>query len=230
MSNFSLIIPIFNESENIFDLLNEIEELSFNHYEYEIIVVNDASTDNVIEIFNTKKYKKNIKLYSLPNRFGQSNAIHKGIQVSKFSNIVTIDGDGQNDPKDIEKLLITYFSNNELSLVAGIRKKRKDNIIKKISSLIANKIRMLYLNDKCKDTGCSLKIFKKKIFMNFIFFDGIHRFIPSLFEGCGYKAKYIEVNHRKRRFGNSKYDTFKRLYRGVIDMYNVKKQIRLIKK
>ena len=122
---------------------------------FELIVVNDASNDNTIEVVHNLKKKFNITLFNNNKNKGQSFSIHKGITLSNNETIVTLDGDGQNNPKDIVKLLEIYFSNNEVSLVGGLRVKRKDSIVKIISSIIANKIRSIILKDGCADTGCS---------------------------------------------------------------------------
>ena len=119
-----------------------------------------------------------------------------------------------------------YLSNKETKLVGGIRIKRKDNLIKKISSKIANNVRSKILKDNCQDTGCSLKVFDKEIFILFPYFDWIHRFLPALFTGYGYKTLFINVNHRKRKFGISKYGTMNRLFKGIRDIIRVKKIIR----
>ena len=123
-------------------------------------------------------------------------------------------------------MLNTYLSFGKISLVGGIRNKRKDNLIKIISSKIANTIRSKILKDRCEDTGCSLKVFDKSIFLQFPFFDGIHRFLPALFAGYGYKTLFIAVDHRPRISGYSKYKIVDRLYRGIIDIIRVKKIIR----
>ena len=119
-----------------------------------------------------------------------------------------------------------YILNNDIQLVGGIRINRQDNTIKIISSKIANYIRKMILKDNCKDTGCSLKVFNKKIFLTFPYFDGIHRFLPALFIGFGYKTFFIDVNHRKRKYGVSKYGTINRLFKGIRDLYKVKKIIK----
>ena len=223
---FSIVIPLFNEEHNIVPLYNEILSSLKSYKDYEIIFVDDASTDLTLEkisnIHNNKlKIIKNIR------NEGQSYSLFKGIKNSSNRIIVTLDGDGQNDPKDIPKLLESYFSNKHIDLIAGIRHNRKDSFIKIISSKIANYIRSKILNDNCIDTGCSLKVFNKDIILKFPFFNGIHRFLPALFIGYGYKASYLKVNHRKRKFGISKYGTFNRLFKGVKDMirvYNIIKQ------
>ena len=152
-----------------------------------------------------------------------------GINSSKYNTIVTIDGDGQNNPIDIPKLANVYFSNKNLYLVGGIRKNRKDNFKKIISSKIANLIRKKLLNDNCNDTGCSLKIFDKETFLRFPPFNGMHRFLPALFKGYGKNTDFINVDHRKRKFGISKYGTFDRMIRGIRDMIRVLIIIKKIK-
>ncbi len=223
---FSIVIPIYNESQNIKSLVYEIFNSLKDHNNFEVIIVNDFSSDNTTDVVNTLKKKLNISLINNPKNKGQSFSIYKGVLKSKNKTIVTIDGDGQNNPVDIIKLLEIYFSNKEISLVGGIRVKRKDSLIKIISSKIANKIRSNILKDGCEDTGCSLKVFDKSIFLQFPFFDGIHRFLPALFTGYGYKTFFTAVDHRPRIRGYSKYKTLDRLYRGIIDIIRVKKIIR----
>ena len=219
---FSIVIPMFNEAGNITSLINEINKSLENIHEYEIILVDDASTDNTLELLNKNNFKKTKVLKNHKNR-GQSFSIYEGVKKSSYKTIVTLDGDGQNDPADITKLYSYYVSNNKIKLVGGIRQKRKDSLIKIISSKIANLIRSLILNDQCKDTGCLLKVFDKNIFLSFPFFDGVHRFLPALYKGFGYKTKFVIVNHRKRIHGISKYGTVNRLFAGIRDLIKVKK-------
>lgn len=220
MQNFSIIIPIYNEKKNIEKLVNEIFESIDSKYIYEIVIIDDYSNDGSKNIlFNLSKHK-NINIFYHKKNMGQSNAILTGIKASKYNNILTIDGDLQNDPRDITKLLHKYFE-EEYDLVAGIRASRKDSYTKVISSLIANKVRSFILKDNCKDTGCSLKIFNKSIFLNLPFFDGIHRFLPALFNGYKKKVCFVNVNHRYRLYGKSKYGTYKRLVSGIYDTIKV---------
>jgi len=224
--NFTIVVPLYNEAENVENLINEIYSVFkvYKQIEYEIILVNDASNDNTPEILNSleKKYQ-NLKTINNKKNVGQSFSLINGIKSSKFNTIVTLDGDCQNNPADIPKLLKKYNSDNDIGLVGGLRLKRKDTIIKKISSKIANKVRKIILNDKCDDTGCSLKVFDKKIFIKLPEFEGLHRFMPALFNGYGCKTFFIPVDHRARLFGKSNYGTFGRLYRGIIDMIRVLK-------
>jgi len=177
-----------------------------------------------LEVIKELKLKTKLSLFSHDSNLGQSRALLTGIKNSKYNDIITIDGDGQNDPSDINKLLAIYIK-NDFCLVSGIRESRKDSFLKIISSIIANKIRSFILNDGCKDSACGLKIFKKNIFLSFPYFDGIHRFLPSLFIGFGYTVKYIPVLHRSRLCGFSKYGTLDRLFKGIRDIIKVKKII-----
>ena len=224
MLKFSLIIPVYNESENIMTLYNEINLSEAYEYLNNIIFIDDASKDNSLIILNkiSKKDKKVTVLKHDINK-GQSKSIKTGIDFSNDKYVITLDGDGQNDPNDIIKLIKILEKNTKISLVAGIRINRKDQFIKKYTSIVANKIRRIILNDECDDTGCSLKIFDKEIFINFPFFKGVHRFLPALFKGSGYKCYFINVNHRPRMQGNSNYGTFDRLFVGIRDILRVKK-------
>ncbi len=223
---FSIVIPIYNEEENINILYNEIKKELLNFTEYEIIFINDGSTDGSKNILKSLEKYKDTKIVQHQLNLGQSQSLLSGISSSKYETIVTLDGDGQNDPKDIIKLIKLFFSDKNLELVGGLRLRRKDSLVKVISSQIANFVRSRLLKDNCLDTGCGLKVFNKKIFLLFPFFDGIHRFLPALFNGFGYKTKFIEVNHRKRMRGISKYGTLKRLLFGIKDIIRVKKIIK----
>jgi len=220
---FSIVVPLFNEGDNIESLIDEIYLSLQNKYsKFDLILVNDASKDQTIKIINN--LKKNYKITIINNAFnqGQSYSLSRGIKESKNNTIVTLDGDGQNNPKDIPLLLDKYFSDESLSLVGGIRQNRKDSLIKIYSSLLANVIRSYILDDDCKDTGCSLKVFDRDVFLNFPFFVGIHRFLPALFKGYGYNTFFLNVSHRSRIKGKSNYGTLDRLYRGIFDIIKVK--------
>ena len=217
---FSIVIPLFNEEKNIVNLINEIRDKLFKYNNYEIILVNDASTDSTLKVIKNIKKENILILDNIINK-GQSFSIKEGIKFSSNETIITLDGDGQNDPGDINKLLNIYINNPDIKMVGGIRSKRKDSIIKVISSKLANYFRSRILNDGCKDTGCSLKVFDKNIFLEFPYFDGIHRFLPALFKCFGYKTFFVEVNHRKREFGVSKYGTLNRFFKGIRDIIKV---------
>lgn len=225
---YSIIIPVYNEEKNIQILYNEILKASEIN-EYEIIFVNDCSSDSSLSMIkNIIKSNTHTSFINLKQRTGQSFAIYSGIKKAKNNTIVTIDCDLQNDPKDIEKL-ITIFKSNNYGLVGGIRANRKDNLIKKISSILANKVRAWILKDGCKDTGCSLKVFKKNIFLKMPFFDGIHRFLPALFKAYNEELFFCNVSHRERIYGKSNYGITNRLFKGIKDIIRVKKIIRSLK-
>jgi len=234
MISFSIIIPFFNEEKNIENLLIEIKNCLENYNSnYELILINDGSTDKTLSIL--EKYKKisffkKIKLINNSINYGQSRCIFDGIKIASYDAVVTIDGDGQNNPKDILRLIKFFHKDNKVKLVGGIRKNRRDTKVKILSSRIANFIRSKIFSDNCPDTGCSLKVIDKNQFLQLPFFDGLHRFIPTLFTGLGAKTIFIDVDHRPRKYGISKYGTFKRLFRGIMDMYKVYKIINIYKK
>jgi len=230
VKGFSVVIPVFNESENIFSLIDEIKTCCKKEkYLYEIIIVNDSSTDNIIIEFENKKYDNNINLITNNKKSGQSKSIYNGVINSNYDIIVTLDGDGQNDPKDIKKLFNIYNLKIYKGLVGGIRHKRNDNLWRIISSKIANNIRSFILKDNCQDTGCGLKVFDKYIFLEIPFFDGMHRFLPALFLASGNKTFFEKVNHRARLHGKSQYDTFFRAIKGIRDILKVVKILKKIK-
>ena len=227
---FTLVIPVFNEQDNLVSLIKEIKTALANYINFELIFVNDFSSDNTLKILEKEKKNFNFKIINNQLNLGQSYSILSGIKQSKYNIIVTLDGDGQNNPYDIPKLIEFYNKSNDVYLVGGIRSKRKDNLIKIISSRIANYVRSKFLEDGCTDTGCSLKVFDKNIFLQFEYFNGIHRFLPALFNGFGYKTFFLSVDHRKRNYGKSKYGTFLRLFNGLRDMIKVKNMINKNKK
>tara|TARA_Y100001935_G_C17222886_1_gene466224 strand:+ start:75 stop:764 length:690 start_codon:yes stop_codon:yes gene_type:complete len=227
---FSVVIPVYNEQDNLVSLIDEINHSLSDYSNYELIFVNDSSTDNTFNILTQEKKKLDFKIINNKINLGQSYSILLGIKEAKHNIIVTLDGDGQNNPNDIPSLVNYYKKNSDIYLVGGIRLKRQDNLIKIVSSKIANVVRSKFLRDGCIDTGCSLKVFDKKIFLNFEFFDGIHRFIPALFSGFGYKTSFLNVDHRKRNYGRSNYGTLSRLINGLRDMIKVKKMINKNKK
>jgi dolichol-phosphate mannosyltransferase len=223
---YSVVIPVYNEKENIPLLVKEIILFLEGKFIYEIIIVNDFSNDGTNEILKSEIFSNCIVLNHDKNQ-GQSKSIRTGILSSSYENIITIDGDLQNNPKDIPSLINVFNKeDSKYDLIGGIRIKRKDNVIKKISSYLANSSRKFILNDNCDDTGCGLKIFKKKIFLQLPFFDGIHRFLPALFKGFGYSTHFIYVTHRARKSGQSKYGTINRLIWGIKDLIKVRKIIK----
>ena len=224
MHKFSLIIPVYNECNNINNLYNEISASRSYEYLNNIIFIDDASTDNSLDILNKISLQdKKVTVLKHQLNKGQSQSIKTGIDFSIDKYIITIDGDGQNDPKDIINLIRVLENDQTISLIGGLRINRKDNIIKKFTSKIANQIRRILLDDDCIDTGCALKIFDREVFLKFPFFNGIHRFLPALFKGSGAKCYFINVSHRPRIQGKSNYGTLDRLFVGIRDIFRVKK-------
>lgn len=228
--SFSIVIPSYNEGKNITKLYNEILS-ALPDNTYEIIYVDDASTDDSNTYYEILKEDPKVKIIKQKFNSGQSSCLSKGVNSAKNNIIVTLDGDCQNDPNDILSLFKVYCENinKNIHLVGGIRNKRKDTLIKIYASKIANKFRSFILKDNCPDTGCGIKVFSKHVFVKIPFFNGLHRFLPALFLGLEYEAIFIKVNHRPREFGKSKYGIAKRFFYGLIDIYRVRGMIQKFK-
>jgi glycosyltransferase involved in cell wall biosynthesis len=217
MVKLSIVVPVYNEEGNIADLHQEIKNVcELNHYNYEIILVDDGSTDQTARIC---KGLFPIVYIRLRKNFGQTAAMDAGIKQVKYDYIVTMDGDRQNDPSDIPNL-IDYLIKNDLDVVSGWRRKRKDKFLKKFTSRGANFLRSILINDGIHDSGCSLKIYKKLCFDNISLYGEMHRFIPAILKIKGFQIGEIEVNHRPRIKGITKYN-WKRTIKGFIDMISV---------
>ena len=217
---FSIVIPLFNEAENVLKLNSEIIEvlsgLKSTINEFEIIYVDDSSTDNTLKILNEINNNISTKIIKNNSNLAQSKSILNGIEVSSFNNIILLDGDLQNDPKDIIKM-INVYNENENILVHGFRKNRNDPYFTKIlPSKIANFIVRKFTNSKILDHGCSLKIFDKNIINTNEFFGDFHRLFAAQINQ-DIKVIEIEVNHRPRTKGKSKYG-FERVFRVFIDL------------
>jgi len=221
----SVVVPVRNEAGNLAPLLDEIVRALDGLGEYEIIYVDDGSTDTTL-LTLTALLQGQPRLRVLRHRqgCGQSTALWTGIHAARGATIATLDGDGQNDPADIPRLLEAWRGlqrENPKSMVAGHRKRRKDNGWRKISSRIANAVRGCVLGDDTPDTGCGLKVFPRELFLLLPYFDHMHRFLPALVQRAGGKVVSVEVNHRPRLNGVSKYDTWQRLGMGIVDLLGV---------
>ncbi len=221
----SVVIPVHNEAGNIEKLVKETYNVFLkNDLEGEIVVVDDKSSDKSYEILKDLSNEiSNLRIIAHKNNCGQSRALVSGIRRARYDIIATMDGDGQNDPNDIPKLLkvLQKEKNGKLQMVAGYRKKRKDTAFKKIASKWANKIRSFLLKDDTPDTGCGLKVFYKEAFLNLPYFDHMHRFLPALIQRDGGEVISVEVNHLPRIYGISHYNNLQRLWVGIVDLLGV---------
>lgn len=223
MISISIVIPVHNEAENIGKLVTEIVQLKLGH-PYEIIVVDDASTDeSYATLLQLLKRIPTLRAIQHDSVYGQSAAIATGIAHAIGEIVVTMDGDCQNDPADIPALVgaLLNGASSNVCLVAGFRKKRSDSAWRIFSSKVANSLRRLILRDETPDTGCGLKVFYRSSFLKLPFFDHMHRFLPALIQMQGGRVISMEVNHRPRRHGVSKYGTLDRLWSGLVDLHGV---------
>lgn len=223
--SLTVVVPVFNECDNIEPLIIELKNALTDHVDFEIIFVDDCSQDNSLDILLRLKEQINpLRVLTHKVRSGQSAAILSGVRAARFPIIATLDGDGQNKPSDILRLLEVYKNyegGKDFALICGQRKKRKDNFSKRISSVIANGVRSFLLNDKTSDTGCGLKLFRREDFVRLPSFDHMHRFLPALMIRNGGRVITVSVSHRARRAGYSKYGTFDRLWVGVFDLFGL---------
>lgn len=217
MQGISVVVPVFNEEANVRELHKEILEVcKKENYKFEIIFVDDGSKDKTPEIC---KELKPLKYIRMRKNFGQTAAMDAGIKLAQYDYIVTMDGDRQNDPADIPKL-VNYLEENDLDIVSGWRKNRKDTVMKKFTSRVANFLRGIIVKDNIHDSGCSLKIYKKECFDHINLYGEMHRFIPALLKIKGFEVGEVVVNHRPRTAGMTKYN-WKRTIKGFVDMISL---------
>ena len=212
----SVVVPLFNEEESISILQTELRT-ALSGLDYEILFVDDGSVDRTPERIEAAP---NIRLIRFEKNAGQSAAIYAGLVAARGATVVIIDGDLQNDPADIPRLLAEIT--NGADLVCGYRIKRQDTMMKRLTSRIANTVRSRYTKDGVRDTGCTLKAMRRECVSALFPFKGMHRFIPALVKAAGYRLAEIPVNHRPRRFGQSKYGLGNRALRATIDMFGVR--------
>lgn len=217
MLGLSVVVPFYNEEGNIVELHNEIVDMCEKAgYDYEIIFINDGSTDRTDEICRSLAPLKYIQFR---RNFGQTAAMDAGIKAATKGLIITMDGDRQNDPEDIPHM-IEYLLKENLDVVSGWRRSRKDTLAKRFVSRGANVLRYLLIHDGIHDSGCSLKVYRRECFKGVNLYGEQHRFIPAILEIKGFKVGEIEVNHRARISGKTKYN-WKRTVKGFVDMISV---------
>lgn len=217
MYRISVVVPIYNEEGNVAELHREIKEVcEANQYEYEIIFINDGSSDGTEQVCRTLKPLKYIRLR---RNSGQTAAMDAGIKAAQYDYIVTMDGDCQNDPADIPAML-DYLVENDLDVVSGWRKNRKDTFMKRFISRGANLLRYLLVHDGIHDSGCSLKVYRRECFEGINLYGEQHRFIPAILKIKGFTVGEFVVHHRPRTSGKTKYN-WKRTFKGFVDMISV---------
>ena len=222
MNSFTIIIPIYNESDSIFTLLDELL-IEFKKEKPEILIINDGSTDNFEQTFD-KSFFKNVKKISHKKNLGKCKAMVTGVKNAKNQLICVMDGDGQNPPYEAKQLVEFWGKirdKKKFSLICGNRKNRADNVIKIISSRIANKVRRSILKDDCNDTACALKVFKKEDFLKINYFRNMHRFLPALFKMHKGVIYNVMVDDRERFAGKSKFNFHNRFWIGIFDLIKV---------
>jgi len=219
----SVVIAAKNEGGNITPLLSEISDAIGKNLSFEVLVVNDGSTDNseveLTLLMASRPWLRHIKHAA---SCGQSASVRSGVRFARAPIIVTLDGDGQNDPAFIPALLKAFAAGApRVGLVAGQRTARKATGFKKFQSRFANKVRGWLLRDGTRDTGCGLKAFRRDLFLALPYFDGLHRFLPALVRREGFDVGYVDVVDRPRLYGTSNYGFFDRLWIGILDLFGV---------
>ena len=216
MSDVSVVVPLYNEEQSVAMLQRELAD-ALTGLDFEIIFVDDGSQD---ETGARIAPSPRTRVLHFEKNAGQSAAIFAGLQAVRSEVVVLIDGDLQNDPADIPRLLAEISRGADL--VCGYRAQRKDTLLKRITSRVANFVRSRFTRDGVRDTGCTLKAMRRDCIEALVPFKGMHRFIPALVKGAGYRLVEIPVNHRPRRFGQSKYGLGNRALRATVDMFGVR--------
>ncbi|MEO7013095.1 MAG: glycosyltransferase family 2 protein [Dokdonella sp.] len=223
MPQLSVVVPVFNERDNVLPLINEITAALRGVIEFEIVYVDDNSKDDTLAVLSAaKNANPELRVIHHVAQSGQSTAIRNGIKAARGSWIATLDGDGQNDPDDIPKLLaMRDESPAQIKLFAGWRVDRKDTGSKRLASKLANAIRSRLLRDETPDTGCGIKLFEREAFLDLPYFDHMHRYLPALMQRAGWQVRSVPVNHRARGTGVSKYNNLNRALVGIADLRGV---------
>ena len=219
----SIVVPVRNEADNVAPLVTEIIGALDGRWAYEIIYVNDGSTDATAErLAELMKQHRRLRQLRHAVSSGQSAAVRSGVRAARGAIVATLDGDGQNNPVFLPDLIAAVEKGSgRVGLVAGQRVGRKDTGFKKLQSRIANGVRKTILSDGTRDTGCGLKAFPREVFLSMPYFDGLHRFLPALVRREGFDIAYVDVIDRPRQSGVSNYGFFDRLWIGIMDLAGV---------
>ena len=222
--DFSVVVPVRNEADNISPLIAELKTVMTALQPYEIVIVDDGSDDATPEVLRDQaRACPELRVIRHRSSAGQSAAITTGVNEARAGIIITLDGDGQNDPADIPALLDRFreADNPDLLLVTGERQKRWDSLLKRLSSRVANAVRGTLLGDHTPDAGCGLKVFSRPAYLAMPGFDHMHRFLSALMLCQGGHVLSVPVNHRARQHGATKYGVFDRLGVGIVDLFGV---------
>lgn len=228
----SVVVPVHNERDNIVPLIEEIVAALRERTSFEIVYVDDRSKDDSLDVLMKARERfPELRVMRHLSQSGQSTAVRSGVKAARGTWVATLDGDGQNDPADIVKLLAARDgADPEVRLFAGWRVNRRDDFVKRISSKVANGVRSRILQDATPDTGCGLKLFPRELFLDLPYFDHMHRYLPALVQRAGFKTLSVPVNHRPRTQGVSKYGMWNRLWVGIADLRGVGWLIRRAKR
>jgi dolichol-phosphate mannosyltransferase len=221
----SVVVPVKDEAENIAPLAREIALAIGSENSAEIVFVDDGSTDATARtLLELKASLPQLRVVQHGRNMGQSRGVRTGVRAARGDIIVVLDGDGQNDPADIPRLLAEFRKGDaaRVGLVQGQRAQRQDSLKKKVASRLANRIRRRLLNDGATDVGCGLKAFRRDAFLALPYFDHMHRYMVALMLREGFEVRFVEVNHRPRLHGSSKYGVWDRLAVGVTDLMGVR--------
>src|ERR1700674_5638236 len=224
----SVVVPVKNEADNIAALVEEIAAALGGRWNFEIVYVNDGSTDDTEAVLRRLMADRQwLRQIRHATSCGQSAAVRSGVAAAHAPLVVTLDGDGQNDPSFIPALVRALESGSpRIGLVAGQRVGRRDSGFKRLQSRVANSVRRMVLRDGTRDTGCGLKAFRREVFLALPYFDGLHRFLPALVRRDGYDIGYVDVIDRPRRHGRSNYGALDRLWIRIRDLFGVRWLVR----
>ncbi len=232
LPELSVIVPVFNERDNVAPLVDEIVAALRGRIAFEIVYVDDHSRDDSLAVLKSLQARvPELRVLHHLTQSGQSTAVRTGVKAARGAWIATLDGDGQNDPADIPKLLAARNdASNDTRLFAGWRVNRQDSGSKRWASKFANAIRRRLLRDDTPDTGCGIKLFERDAFLDLPYFDHMHRYLPALMQRAGWKTVSVPVNHRARGAGVSKYNNLNRALVGIADLRGVAWLIRRAKR
>jgi dolichol-phosphate mannosyltransferase len=216
----SVVVPLFDEEQNVLPLAGELRGvLEACGIEFELILVDDGSRDETRKrVLELAERCPNVRLVALARNAGQSAALLAGIRAARFAHVATLDGDLQNDPADLPRLIAQAA---RFDVVIGRRSARRDPFMRRVAGRVANAALRAVLRDRASDTGCALRVFPAAAYLALPRFDGMHRFLPALFASQGLSVHELDVNHRARFAGRSKYTNLARLRRGLLDLFGV---------